>query len=467
MRAWGRAPSPALRPARPGGTVRRRRGPGLGRVLVEIGRAAGLHSVGITTTEVFEETRRHLFQRRATGPARRDAVHLPESRPLDRSVPNPPRGPVPGRRGLELPSARSRPEPVDQPVRTPPSTRSRDGWPATPVPTTTGRSARALGPVADHLRSLGLAGLGGLATTTPWSTGPPPTGPASAGSGRTPSSSSRVRARGSSWARWSPTPPSDPTGPSRRPRRGVRELHPVHDRLPDRRPGCAGSASTPAGAWPGWSRPRAPSPRSTARRWVTASTAATSASRSVPSTGSPTAGTHLRRSPTRTPAAVDLLDLLGATDEQLLACARPLVHRRPGSPLPSPQRPGGPGQQRRRDPCRHRVGPPPLAGGRATPSSPSTPAGLPVGWAGTTWWRPPRDPPAGHQRLPAQGRAASRPTCGSSGRRMDPDSFVVLTARSHPDADAFDRAQAERGIRIERTAEPRAGPDPAPGPADP
>jgi phosphatidylinositol alpha-1,6-mannosyltransferase len=34
--------------------------------------------------------------------------------------------------------------------------------------------------------------------------------------------------------------------------------------------------------------------------------------------------------------------------------------------------------------------------------------------------------------------------------RMDPDSFVVLTARSHPDAAAFDRAQADRGIRIER-----------------
>ena len=34
--------------------------------------------------------------------------------------------------------------------------------------------------------------------------------------------------------------------------------------------------------------------------------------------------------------------------------------------------------------------------------------------------------------------------------RMDPRSFVVLTARSHPDAAAFDRAQAERGIRIER-----------------
>ena len=35
-------------------------------------------------------------------------------------------------------------------------------------------------------------------------------------------------------------------------------------------------------------------------------------------------------------------------------------------------------------------------------------------------------------------------------RRLDPESFVVLTARSHPDADAFDREQAAGGIRIER-----------------
>ena len=37
-------------------------------------------------------------------------------------------------------------------------------------------------------------------------------------------------------------------------------------------------------------------------------------------------------------------------------------------------------------------------------------------------------------------------------RRLDPDSYVVLTASSHPDASRFDRQQAERGIRIERTA---------------
>jgi phosphatidylinositol alpha-1,6-mannosyltransferase len=35
-------------------------------------------------------------------------------------------------------------------------------------------------------------------------------------------------------------------------------------------------------------------------------------------------------------------------------------------------------------------------------------------------------------------------------RRIDPETFVVLTAHSHPDAAAFDREQAARGVRIER-----------------
>ncbi len=35
-------------------------------------------------------------------------------------------------------------------------------------------------------------------------------------------------------------------------------------------------------------------------------------------------------------------------------------------------------------------------------------------------------------------------------RRFDPGSFTVLTASSDPDAGAFDREQAERGVRIER-----------------
>ncbi len=45
-------------------------------------------------------------------------------------------------------------------------------------------------------------------------------------------------------------------------------------------------------------------------------------------------------------------------------------------------------------------------------------------------------------------------------RRLDPDSYVVLTARSHPDAERFDRRQRERGIRIERVAGPVLLPTP-------
>jgi phosphatidylinositol alpha-1,6-mannosyltransferase len=38
-------------------------------------------------------------------------------------------------------------------------------------------------------------------------------------------------------------------------------------------------------------------------------------------------------------------------------------------------------------------------------------------------------------------------------QRLDPESFVVLTASSHPDAAAFDAAQAVRGVRIVRVPE--------------
>src|SRR5271170_7336927 len=46
-------------------------------------------------------------------------------------------------------------------------------------------------------------------------------------------------------------------------------------------------------------------------------------------------------------------------------------------------------------------------------------------------------------------------------RRLDPASFVVLTASSHPSAAAFDAEQAERGIRIERTSQSVLLPTPA------
>jgi phosphatidylinositol alpha-1,6-mannosyltransferase len=39
-------------------------------------------------------------------------------------------------------------------------------------------------------------------------------------------------------------------------------------------------------------------------------------------------------------------------------------------------------------------------------------------------------------------------------RRLDPSTFTVLTASSHPEAAAFDRQQADAGIRIERVSAP-------------
>jgi epoxyqueuosine reductase len=42
-------------------------GEDLASVVMGIGRRAGLHSVGVTTADVFEETRRHLFERRSKG----------------------------------------------------------------------------------------------------------------------------------------------------------------------------------------------------------------------------------------------------------------------------------------------------------------------------------------------------------------------------------------------------------------
>ncbi|HXW39111.1 MAG TPA: glycosyltransferase family 4 protein, partial [Acidimicrobiales bacterium] len=45
-------------------------------------------------------------------------------------------------------------------------------------------------------------------------------------------------------------------------------------------------------------------------------------------------------------------------------------------------------------------------------------------------------------------------------RRLDPGSFAVLTARSHPDADAFDHEQQLRGVHIERVGAPFLVPGP-------
>ena len=77
-------------------------------------------------------------------------------------------------------------------------------WPRSPTPCGTG-----------------VGGPRWSATTTGWSTGPPPTGPGSAGSARTRCCSCPGSARGRCWARWSPTPRSDP------PPRGA--VHPTRE----------------------------------------------------------------------------------------------------------------------------------------------------------------------------------------------------------------------------------------------
>ena len=47
-------------------------------------------------------------------------------------------------------------------------------------------------------------------------------------------------------------------------------------------------------------------------------------------------------------------------------------------------------------------------------------------------------------------------------RRLDPSTFAVLTASSHPDAPVFDAEQAGRGVRIERVPARVLAPTPGP-----
>ncbi len=88
---------------------------------------------------------------------------------------------------------------------------------------------------------------------------------------------------------------------------------------------------------------------------------------------------------------------------------RAVVPGRTRSPLPAPQRTRRPRQRRRRARPGHGGRARPVDAVRGRPSWPSTPGGPPDGSAGRTWSRGRsrpvhrRDPPAGHQRLPAQG----------------------------------------------------------------
>ena len=247
--------------------------------------------------------------------------------PLHRSGPHPGRGPGPGRRRLGLPA----PDP-DRADRT-----------ITVVPADpTGSVARyarhdhyARPAVAPSTRSPATwwpsgGGPGWWSTTTPWSTGRPPSGPGSAGSGNT---LLLLPGPGS----WFVLGSVVTDAPLASPRRGVR---------PRTAEGCGtcrrciaacptgalvdDGCSTPGAAWRGWSRPRARS-RSSIRVALGDRIYGCDECQEV----CPVNRAGERRHPAppdrpepRSHAAVDLLDLLDAVRRRAPGGPRPLVHRR-------------------------------------------------------------------------------------------------------------------------------------------
>ena len=126
-----------------------------------------------------------------------------------------------------------------------------------------------------------MAERGSLPTTTPWSTGPPPNEPASAGSAKTATSSCPGGVPGSSSARSSPMPRCRPvlrwaTGAA---------AASAASALAPRAPSSPRACSTPGSAWPGCCKPPASSPSSTGCPWRDGSMAATTARRCAPRTG--------------------------------------------------------------------------------------------------------------------------------------------------------------------------------------
>ncbi len=165
--------------------------------------------------------------------------------------------------------------------------------------------------------------------------------------------------------------------------------------------------SMPAGAWPGWCRPRASSRPSTGWRWAIASTAATTARRCARPTGASA----------RLGAAADPGRQAGS-GSTWSSCWRPTTRPCwPGSgagtspspaPVPAPQRPGGAGQ----------LGPGPAIPRVRAAVRPRWP--IPIRWCGPTPCGPRAAWASTTRADPVRRLAADRPAPLGAGRARPP-----------------------------------------------
>ena len=167
-----------------------------------VGEAAGLIAVGVTGVEPFTEARRALDERKAAG---LDAG-------MSFTYKNPARSTEPTRLLRDARSLVVGAFPYAGGELADPSPGRPHGQVARYATDDHYAALRAaLGAIADVLREAGPPGRRRSPTTTPSSTGPPPSGPASGGRGRTPTCWCRATAAGSCWGPWSPTPSSRST----------------------------------------------------------------------------------------------------------------------------------------------------------------------------------------------------------------------------------------------------------------
>ena len=205
-------------------------------------------------------------RRPASTAAWRSRTGSPSARPTRAGrCPTPPpswSAPAAYRRRRRRPAAAGRPRSPSS-GRKGPSGR-RAGWPATPGRTTTAPLRAALDGRGQARSRPTAGGPGCSPTTTPSSTARPPTGPASAGTGRTPTC---CCPGAGSWFVLGAVVTDAPA--RRRPPEPVADGCGTCTPLPRRRARPAPSSrpawSTPAAAWPGWSR-RGAVPRRAPRR---------------------------------------------------------------------------------------------------------------------------------------------------------------------------------------------------------